>query len=376
VIIYFIRRYDVRENDMNCLTLFSNVGIDEFYLPELGINVVLANELEKDRAKFYSKLHPNSEMVQGDILNKDVYELVVRKAKEKDVQLVIATPPCQGMSIANAKRSDKNDPRNSLIKRVVDVIKDIEPSHILIENVAGMAKTYITHNNEQVNIIDYLEQNIPSEYHLEYKVLDCADYGTPQSRKRIIVLISKEGRWNHSDATEEKITVRQAIGHLPSIEAGEDSGIAWHTGKNANEKHISWMKNTPSGKTAFENYGKNNYYPQIVDRETGDIRQIKGFKTTYKRISWDKPAPAVTMMNGSINSQNNVHPGRLKEDGTYSDARVLSVRELLILCGLPENFLDNHLEENENFIRKVLGECFPPKFCRAMMTTLPKTEEK
>ena len=357
---------------MNCLTLFSNVGIDEVYLSELGINVVLANELEEDRAKFYSKLHPNSEMIQGSILDSDVYESIVTKAKQKNVEMVIATPPCQGMSMANAKRADKNDPRNSLIKRVVDVIKDVEPSHVLIENVAGMAKTFITHNDEQINIIDYLKQNIPSEYHLEYKVLDCADYGTPQSRKRIIVLISKEGQWIHPKSTGQHITVKDAIDHLPSIEAGEDSGIAWHTGKKANDRHILWMKNTPSGKTAFDNYGKNDYYPQMVDEQTGKVRKIKGFKTTYKRIAWDKPAPAVTMMNGSINSQNNVHAGRLKDDGTYSDARVLSVRELLILCGLPENFLDSHLDENENFVRKVLGECFPPKFCSAMMTTLPR----
>ena len=102
---------------------------------------------------------------------------------------------------------------------------------------------------------------------------------------------------------------------------------------------------------------------------------IKGFKTTYKRIDWDKPAPTITMLNGSINSQNNVHPGREKDDGTYSDARVLSVREILILCGLPDNWLDKHKDMNENFVRKVLGECFPPKFCLAMMKTIPEFQK-
>ena len=353
---------------MNCLTLFANVGIDEVYLSDLGINVVLANELEENRAKFYRKLHPNSEMIQGSILDGAVYDEIVTKAKQKNVDMVIATPPCQGMSVANAKRADKDDPRNSLVKRVVDVINDIRPSHILIENVAGMAKTFITHNGKEVNIIDYIKDNIPNEYHLEYKVLDAADYGTPQHRKRMIVLISKEGKWVHPEPTSEHITVRDAIGHLPSIEAGEDSGIPWHEGRKANDRHISWMKNTPSGKTAFDNP---EHYPKTVDKETGKMRRIRAFKTTYKRIAWDRPSPAITMMNGSINSQNNVHPGRLNPDGTYSDARVLSVRELLILCGLPENYLDDLSDENENFIRKVLGECFPPKFCYAMMKTLP-----
>ena len=60
-------------------------------------------------------------------------------------------------------------------------------------------------------------------------------------------------------------------------------------------------------------------------------RKIKGYNTTYKRIEWDKPAPTITMCNGGISSQNNVHPGRLQKDGTYSDARVLTLRELFIL---------------------------------------------
>ena len=78
------------------------------------------------------------------------------------------------------------------------------------------------------------------------------------------------------------------------------------------------------------------------------------------------------MTNGSVNSQNNVHPGNKLPSGLYSDARVLSVREILILCGLPADWLDDHQEEKESFIRKVLGECFPPKFSLAIIKNIGK----
>ena len=79
-------------------------------------------------------------------------------------------------------------------------------------------------------------------------------------------------------------------------------------------------------------------------------------------MKWDKPAPTVTMTNGSISSQNNVHPGDKRQDGTYSDARVLSVMEVAILCGLPSDYLDRFVNTKykEAFLRRVLGECFPP----------------
>ena len=408
---------------MNCLTLFSNVGIDEIYLKDHGINVVVANEIEKDRAEFYRKLHPDVKMIQGDINDKKVFNKVLKYAKEKNCELVIATPPCQGMSIANATRAKNNDPRNSLIKLVIRIVLKLKPKFILIENVPGMEKTFVKHDDHEginevieyleadntddgdnnnvddiikrldseqntisaskhniINIMDYIRHRLPASYEIRSKVLNASDYGTPQNRKRLIVLISKDGCWDHPNPTtpnDKKITVRQAIGDLPSIEAGDRSDLPWHYGKKAAPRHIKWMKNTPTGKSAYDNpfdpeRGWDQFHPVTEDEDTHKIREIKGFKSTYKRIDWDKPAPTIGMTNGAINSQNNVHPGRPNEDGTYSDARVLSVRELLILCGIEANFLDDFQYVNENFLRKVIGECFPPQFCASMMTSLTK----
>ena len=95
-------------------------------------------------------------------------------------------------------------------------------------------------------------------------------------------------------------------------------------------------------------------------------RKIKGFLTTYKRIKWDAPSPTITMCNGAVSSQNNVHPGRKKKDGTYSDARVLTLLELFLLMGLPAN-IKFPQEVTENQIRYILGEAVPPVLLKKML---------
>ena len=335
---------------MKGLSLFANVGIAETYLYKNNIEIVVANELIPERAKFYSHLYPNTNMICGDIREKEIFTKILLLAKKEKVDFILATPPCQGMSVAG--KMNENDIRNHLIIDTINMIKALSPNYVLIENVPTILKTYILINNERIKIVDFIKNELTNDYNINYKVVDCADYGVPQNRKRAIFLLSKIKKIEFPKLDERKISVKEAIGHLPSLESGEKSNIKFHFAKNHNANHILWMKNTPTGKTAFEN---EFYFPK---KENGD--KIKGFKTTYKRIDWDKPAPTITMCNGAISSQNNVHPGRLKKDGTYSDARVLTILELLILTGLPQNW---NIPEwaSENLVRKVIGEGIPPK---------------
>ena len=111
------------------------------------------------------------------------------------------------------------------------------------------------------------------------------------------------------------------------------------------------MRHTPEGCSAMVN---EIYYPK---KEDGS--RVKGFHNTYKRMKWDAPAPAVTMRSDAISSQENVHPGRKNPDGTYSDARVLTLRELFIVSSLPAEW---NIPEGltDTFIRHIIGEAIPP----------------
>lgn len=352
---------------MKILSLFTNVGFNEYYLKKNGFEVVVANELLQDRVDFYKKIYPNvPSVICGDICKPQVRKKIIDSCeKHGPIDLIIATPPCQGMSIANAQRNS-NDIRNQLIIQAMNIFCRLKPKYMLIENVPQMAKTFINYRKKPINIIDFIKSKLPKDFDCRWEVLNGKNYGTAQSRSRSICLISKNGEWKHPEPKTEVKSLRSVIGHLPKLTNNYHSKIPWHFSPNHNKNHIKWMTSTPEGDTAFNNK---------VDYPKKDGRRIKGFMTTYKRMKWDEPAPTVTMTNGSISSQNNVHP---------TDPRVLSIREILIVCGLPEDCLDhfchhskskNNLYEYEykpNFIRKILGEIFLPKMCLSILKNLPE----
>lgn len=177
------------------VSLFANVGIGEFYLKDINIDIVLANEILKKRANFYSHIYPNVDMVCGDIRNKNIFDVLVKKFFEKGCDFLLATPPCQGMSIAG--KMDINDERNRLVIDLIEFIKITRPSNILIENVVGILNFSIRMNNgEKILIKDYIINSLEGMgYFVNYSILDACDYDTPHFRKRVIFLISKYRLW-------------------------------------------------------------------------------------------------------------------------------------------------------------------------------------
>lgn len=85
---------------VNGISLFSNVGIDELFLKKQGINIVAANELLPERAKFYSHIYPHSKMICGDITEPKIFNKMIKIFTDNNCKFLLATPPCQGMSVA------------------------------------------------------------------------------------------------------------------------------------------------------------------------------------------------------------------------------------------------------------------------------------
>ena len=163
--------------------------------------------------------------------------------------------------------------------------------------------------------------------------------------------------WDWPDE-EPIITLREAIGDLPSLESGETSNIKWHNALTHNAMHVEVLRHTPEGKSAMAN---EEYYPKKKDGT-----RVKGFHNTYKRMKWDEPAPARTTNSAMISGHNNVHPGRMNPDGTWSDARVLTLRELIIVSSLPLSW--NIPEQyKETFIREIIGEAIPPMLSKKIV---------
>jgi DNA (cytosine-5)-methyltransferase 1 len=335
------------------VSMFSSIGIAEIFLKEAGINIIAANELIPERSKLYQRVYRDSIMVNGDIQNEKIFKVFLDHSVGK-IDFLMASPPCQGISIAGKNRNVSqmlNDQRNYLIFRIIDFITIKSPSYILIENVPTFFKLKLPFQNGYYKITDILSLLFKSKYEIEADIYNALNYTVPQRRERAIIKLYKKGLKWPSPSTSNFVNVEKAIGHLPSIEAGEKSTIKWHFARNHSKHHIEWMKHTPTGKSAFEN---KTHYPI---KPTGE--KIKSYNTTYRRIRWDEPAPTITMRNDAISSMLNVHPGRLLKDGTYSDARVLTPLELMILSSIPTNW-EIPDDTSELLIRKCIGECIPP----------------
>ena len=258
------------------------MAVAAHYLARAGIDVVVANELIPRRGELYRKIYPDHEMVVGDIMQADVFDKIRDIALENKVDFMIASPPCQGISVAGKNRKIEEmaeDERNYLITRVVKMIHEVRPSYIIIENVPLLLKLKLFVEGELLTVEEILEKEFSKDYSIDYGVFDTSDYGTPQVRKRAIIRLYKKGlKWDLPEKSTEKVTVREAIGNLPSLEAGEQSEIKWHYGRKHDENQVLWMKHTPTGHSAFEN---DEFYPKKKDGTP-----VKGYQSSYRRIKW------------------------------------------------------------------------------------------
>lgn len=375
---------------INALSLFANVGIAEAYLEEIGIDVVVANEIDPKRTAFYSHIYPKTNMITGDITDSKIENKVVEYAIKNKVELILATPPCQGMSTAG--KMDKWDVRNNLICHAVEIIKKIKPKYLFLENVPQQLTTKIKYNGEIIRIPDYVKKELEEQYIFNDNfVIEAADYGVPQFRERAIMLLVRRDlnwKWNFPSKTGI-VTLEEALGNLPSVdpeiydvsydemikllpEYEEKKKVAlevskWHYPPKHVYRQVVSMMHTPTGATAFDNVEQ--FQPR---KKNGEL--VSGFRNTYKRQNWDKPGTTVTMYNREISSQGNVHPGRLigKDKlgyDVYSDARVMTIYELMIMTSLPRdwNIPDG---VTDHFIRCVIGEGIPPLLVKKIMEEL------
>lgn len=335
------------------ISLFASAGIGETYFKDIGIDIKVANELLEKRANLYRAINPETTVICGDITKDDVFSEIISSCPQ-EIDFLLASPPCQGMSVAGKNRNQKTmeaDERNYLITYVVKAIKTTNPTYVLVENVPALLKLKLKYAEAYRTVLEILQYEFGNEYEIDSMVVDASDYGVPQTRLRAIIKMNRNGTVWRWPSKKEKITVREVIGHLPTLEAGETSDIKWHFARNHSKDNILWMKHTPTGKSAFSNPV---YYPQKKDGT-----RVKGYESSYRRIRWDSPAPTITIRNDCIASQRNVHPGRLLPDGTYSDARVLTPLELMLLNSLPADW--NIPDDTpELLIRQCIGESIPP----------------
>lgn len=412
----------------NAISLFSSSGVGDLGLKANNIDTVIGCELLEERMNLFRSNYSNAKFFQGDIwtLKDEIIEYYNGKYSEPPF-LILATPPCQGMSsngmgkMLNDYRKGlrpKMDERNRLIIPALEIIKALKPQWVILENVANMTNTLIyDESNELINIIDYIKRSLGTDYFGEPIVIDAADYGVPQHRKRLITVLSRNDNetakrafqsrgklipdYTHSmdDTlfTHHWVTLREAIGDLPNLRAEKGQNKAQgfnglHKVPLLDEKKLFWIDNTKEGDTAFSNqcvnpkcgYQGNKTHgashdkdginkphtdtplycekcgsllprPWVEDKTTGEKRLMKGFVSAYKRMKWDEPASTLTQNFQYACSDNKIHP---------SQSRVLSLYEGLVLQSIADydySFKVNGKTCSDGLIRDTIGESVPPR---------------
>ena len=369
------------------LSLFANIGVAEAYLKNLGIDIVVANEIDKDRATFYQQIYKDTTVIIGDIKDNLIRDKIVNEALEKKVDFIMATPPCQGMSEAGLRL--EMDPRNQLISYAIEVIKRVKPKFVLLENVPTQLITKIQYYDEVVLIPEYIKRELGQNYRFNKDIIiKMKDYGIPQMRERNIFLLVRldyDYIWEFPEKTKE-ITLSQAIGHLPSLDPKLREGIdltqekfpnfeskmkqglivsKWHYPPTHSWRQVEWMLHTPTGKSAIYN---EKYFPKKIDGT-----RVKAHHNNYRRLRMDMPCRTITQNNGVISSLACVHPGRkfISESGEelYSDPRVLTIYELMIIMTIPLKW-NIPSWASETLIRRAIGEGIPSKIIKDLMQVL------
>ena len=367
---------------MTYISLFSSAGVGCYGFSKEGFDCVATVELinrRLDVQRHNNKCLYPSGYIADDITKKTAQEKIFSeidlwKSNQglKEIDVLLATPPCQGMSVANHKKGNELA-RNSLVVESIKLVDEIRPRVFLFENVRAFLSTLCTDTDKkQKNIREAIEVNLGGKYNIHYQVINFKDYGNPSSRTRTLVIgvrkdIQEVTPLDLMPHLKDGGTLRDAIGDLASLKTmGEiDKNDIYHNFRPYAVHMLPWVENIKEGQSAFDNIDPKRRPHQIIDGKLVGNENKNGDK--YSRCYWDKAAPCIHTRNDIFASQATIHP---------KDNRVFSVRELMRMMSVPNSFnwvsvpLDDLnklpteekrkiLKKEEINIRQSLGEAVP-----------------
>ena len=355
---------------MFAIDLFSGSGGLSLGLSEAGFEIVSA--VEKDTHAFNTYI-TNHKKIKDKCFNADLRSLnpinVLKKAGiyQSELILVAGGPPCQGFSMANGHSRSPNNPKNEYVYDFVKWIKVLKPKAFLMENVKGFEQ--IDNGRFLSDLLNLFENDLG--YRNTAKViLDAANYGVPQHRKRVFLIGFKNGE----QFTIPKIingngkafvTVNQAIiGDLPEINdlPGENLNFYSDTAKTNYQKMIRGYKKklynhitTKCSEKILEKFSwikQGENWTAIKDKIGIKVQ----FSSLYKRL--DENKPSITMSN--YRKSMIIHP---------RENRLLSVREAARLQSFPDNYI---FKGGISSMQQQVGDAVPPLLSKAVGKALRK----
>lgn len=340
----FIHKRRGRLPSIEVVDLFCGIGGLSYGMKSKGFKILEGFDLDAT-CQYAYETNNEAKFVYKDIrqvTKEDILPLYSKKA----IKVLAGCAPCQPFSSYAFKNKNKDKDKYDLLYEFGRLVKDVQPDIVTMENVPAIASFKL-----KSVLADFVKTLEEEKYHVKYQVVFCPDYGIPQTRKRLVLLASKKGKIELIPPTHTKenyVTVRDAIGHLPPLEAGGFcSTDTLHRCRFLSPLNMQRIIATPYG-------GGWRDWPEELLLDCHKKEGGKSFGSVYGRMVWDEPAPTMTTECTSIGSGRFGHPDQ---------NRAISGREAALFQTFPltYKFFPNEQEVSLVKASRYIGNAVPPR---------------
>lgn len=335
---------------MSAVDLFCGAGGLTHGLLQAGIKVEAGIDIAEDTEFAYEANNPTAKYYRWDVGRKKHYPEIEQLFGKKKCRLLAGCAPCQPFSKltqAIARHECWN-----LLKSFASLVKRIEPELVTMENVPELAE-------RGRDVFDHFVGTLGKlDYHVDWKIVRCEEYGVPQLRRRLVLLASKLGELKVPEGklgtpTRWK-TVRSTIGGLPPLESGDESPTdRLHVAPKLSEMNLKRIRATS------HDGGTRRDWPEDLVLECHKKTTGERYHSIYGRMWWDRPSPTMTTLCTGIGNGRFGHP---EQD------RSITLREAALLQSFPRSyeFWPREAKLNRGAVSRMIGNAVPPELARAL----------
>lgn len=342
--------------NINAIDLFCGCGGLSYGFECAGVNILLGIDNDATALKAFENNHKNAKTICGDITTTTLSD-IKKHIGDKKIDLIIGGPPCQGMSLSGPRKFD--DPRNKLYLSYIRLVEEIKPEAFVIENVPGLVGLFKGQIKDSI-----IERLTALGYNVQYKILCSADYGVPQSRRRVVFVGLKDKSFDFDNIkSKETVTCEMALSDLPPLveTLGEDPAKYETKPKNDYQMLMRKASKEVRNHIAASHSEKVKHIISLVP-DGGNYKDLpeeyknsRNFHVAWTRFRSDKPAPTI-----DTGHRHHFH---------YKYNRVPTVRECARLQSFPDDFI---FEGNKTQQFRQVGNAVPPLMAQAIAEALLK----
>lgn len=338
---------------MNVIDLFCGCGGLSCGFEKAGYNILLGIDNDSKALETFELNHKDAKSICGDITT-ITYDDIKSIIGNKKIDVVIGGPPCQGMSLSGPRKFD--DPRNRLYLSYIRLVEEIKPKAFVIENVPGLVGLFNGKIKDSI-----IEKFTDMGYNIQYRILCAADYGVPQSRRRVVFVGLKKGEFIYPEPVNDIVTCEMALSDLPALEndIGTEQAEYISNPQNKYQELIRRNSDKVHNHIAANHSEKVKKIISLVP-DGGNYKDLpeeyinsRNFHVAWTRFSSQKPAPTI-----DTGHRHHFH---------YKFNRVPTVRECARLQSFPDDFI--FLGNKTQQFRQV-GNAVPPLLAQCIAKSL------